>query len=198
MSRCCSSTSRAGAFRDLVAGCWFLVVVVVGSSYLVPADLLAVCGRLVVQATRDKTDRPLVDGVARYLQRTGGDLGGGPYVLQRLDRGTTGVMLFSKSPAANQSIGVQFQRHTIRKTYLAACEGTLHTATTIESSIGRIGAIKFGVSAEAKNRKAATTAVAPLLSRPPTAAGAQAQESHTNARPLHTAHSLYIDITCSR
>jgi 23S rRNA pseudouridine1911/1915/1917 synthase len=143
---------------------------------------------VVVQPTRDETDLALVWGVARYLQRTGGDHSGGPFVLQRLDRGTTGVLLFSKTPAANRGLGVQFQQHTIKKTYVAAVEGRLVAAQMIDAAIGRIGPIKFGVSETAKDSKEAATAVAPIFYRPAAAEAAgccvfEGEATMVEARP---------------
>jgi 23S rRNA pseudouridine1911/1915/1917 synthase len=59
----------------------------------------------------------LVEGV--LLSRAGGE---GPPRLgvhQRLDRDTSGVVLFVKDPAANPGLAAQFAAHTIEKTYLA-------------------------------------------------------------------------------
>lgn len=39
----------------------------------------------------------------------------------RLDRDTSGVMIFAKNPLANASLGELFRRHEIQKTYLCLC-----------------------------------------------------------------------------
>ena len=39
-------------------------------------------------------------------------------ILHRLDKGTSGVMAFAKTPAANRSLTAQFTEHRIRKSYL--------------------------------------------------------------------------------
>jgi RluA family pseudouridine synthase len=44
-------------------------------------------------------------------------------VVHRLDRDTTGVVLFARSPAAHRALGLQFQEHRVRKTYLALVHG---------------------------------------------------------------------------
>jgi len=67
------------------------------------------------------------------------------YLLQRLDRGTSGVIFFSKREDMNVRLTRQFERKRIRKTYLAICEGELGEPQTIDAPIARIGAIKFGV-----------------------------------------------------
>ena len=67
------------------------------------------------------------------------------HLLQRLDRGTSGVIFFSKASSINVKITRQFETKRIRKTYLALCEGELAERQTIDAPIARIGAIKFGV-----------------------------------------------------
>src|SRR5436190_15127531 len=39
-------------------------------------------------------------------------------IIHRLDKETSGVMVFGKTPAANKSLTQQFTDHTIRKKYL--------------------------------------------------------------------------------
>jgi 23S rRNA pseudouridine1911/1915/1917 synthase len=67
------------------------------------------------------------------------------YLMQRLDRGTSGVIFFSKSSGMNVRLTRQFERKRIRKRYLALCEGELAERQTIDAPLARIGAIKFGV-----------------------------------------------------
>ena len=67
------------------------------------------------------------------------------YLMQRLDRGTSGVIFFSKSSAMNVRLTRQFERKRITKRYLAICEGELAETQTVDAPIARIGAIKFGV-----------------------------------------------------
>jgi len=50
---------------------------------------------------------------------------GRPWLLHRLDRDTSGVVLFAKMEAARRALVRQFERHTIRKQYLALVAGVL-------------------------------------------------------------------------
>ena len=84
---------------------------------------------------------------------------GAVYLMQRLDRGTSGVMFFSKRSDINVRLTRQFERKRIRKRYLALCEGELAERQTIDAPIARIGAIKFGLR---EHGKRAVTHVAPL------------------------------------
>jgi 23S rRNA pseudouridine1911/1915/1917 synthase len=84
---------------------------------------------------------------------------GGAYLMQRLDRGTTGVMFFSKRRDLNACLTRQFQRKGIRKRYLAVCDGYLGQPRTIDAPIARTGAITFAVREDGKR---AITHVHPL------------------------------------
>lgn len=57
---------------------------------------------------------------------------------QRLDRDTSGLLLFSLNPAAHKNIARQMQQRTIRRTYLALVEGIVSPpAGTIRSNLAR-------------------------------------------------------------
>ena len=81
------------------------------------------------------------------------------FLLQRLDRGTSGVIFFSKHGDVNARLTRQFARRQIRKTYLAICDGELTEPRTIDAPIGRTGAITFAVREDGKR---AVTHVTPL------------------------------------
>jgi 23S rRNA pseudouridine1911/1915/1917 synthase len=83
------------------------------------------------------------------------------FLLQRLDRGTSGVIFFSKRADVNARLTRQFVRKQIRKTYLAICEGELSGPRTIDAPIARVGTITFAVREDGKR---AVTHVAPVES----------------------------------
>jgi len=83
------------------------------------------------------------------------------YLMQRLDRGTSGVMFFSKLASVNPALTRFFETKRIRKRYLALCEGQLAERQTIDAPIARIGPISFGVR---EHGKRATTDVVPVRS----------------------------------
>src|SRR5688500_11699438 len=85
------------------------------------------------------------------------------YLMQRLDRGTSGVMFFSKQSNLNVRLTRQFERKAIQKRYLAICDGELGQTQTIDAPIARIGAIKFGVR---EHGKRAITQVHPVDAQP--------------------------------
>jgi 23S rRNA pseudouridine1911/1915/1917 synthase len=84
---------------------------------------------------------------------------GSLFLLQRLDRGTSGVIFFSKSADINPKLTRQFETKRIRKRYLALCEGELGESQTIDAPIARIGPVSFGVRDEGKR---SVTAIRPL------------------------------------
>jgi 23S rRNA pseudouridine1911/1915/1917 synthase len=93
---------------------------------------------IVVQQRMHEPDEPFLhDLVARQS--------GAVYLMQRLDRGTSGVMFFSKRSDINVRLTRQFERKRIQKRYLALTEGELAEKQTIDAPLARIGAIKFGV-----------------------------------------------------
>jgi 23S rRNA pseudouridine1911/1915/1917 synthase len=111
---------------------------------------------IVVQQRMHEPDEPyLHDLVARHTSPA--------YLMQRLDRGTSGVIFFSKSSALNVRLTRQFERKRIQKRYLAICEGELAERQTIDAPIARVGAIKFGVRGHGKR---SITHVRPLDAQP--------------------------------
>lgn len=93
---------------------------------------------IVVQQRMHEPDEPFLhDLVARQS--------GPVYLMQRLDRGTSGVMFFSKRSDLNVRLTRQFERKRIRKRYLAITEGELAEKQTIDAPLARVGAIQFGV-----------------------------------------------------
>jgi 23S rRNA pseudouridine1911/1915/1917 synthase len=67
------------------------------------------------------------------------------FLMQRLDRGTSGVMFFSKRADVNAKLTRQFERKRIRKSYIALTEGELAQRQSIDAPLKRIGPISFGV-----------------------------------------------------
>lgn len=82
------------------------------------------------------------------------------FLLQRLDRGTSGVIFFSKRADVNAALTRQFVRKRIRKTYLAICDGELSRERTVDAPIGRSGAITFAVRDDGKRAVTHLTPIA--------------------------------------
>lgn len=95
---------------------------------------------LVVQQLMYEPDEPFLHDLVQKHTAPGP-----AFLMQRLDRGTSGVIFFSKSAQLNARLTRQFERKRIRKRYVAICEGELAEVQTIDAPIARVGAIQFGV-----------------------------------------------------
>lgn len=98
---------------------------------------------LPVEQTIVGNRKNLHDCVVDYLWKKNPALRNPPYVgiMHRLDRETSGVILFTKQRTANKSIFEQFEKHTITKTYIAvACGNSKKKSFTVENFIGRVSA----------------------------------------------------------
>lgn len=85
---------------------------------------------IIVHPARTEQSGTLVNAVAGHLQRArsgelspvGADLAR-PGVVHRLDRRTTGCIVFAKSEQAHWKLGWQFEHRTVQKRYLALVHG---------------------------------------------------------------------------
>ncbi len=101
------------------------------------AHLLAVDkpAGLVMHPAYKHPDRTLADAV---FARQAGRGEGRPWLLHRLDRETSGVVLFAKTEQARRSLVRQFERRTVQKRYLALVVGALARAEgLIEAPLAR-------------------------------------------------------------
>lgn len=111
---------------------------------------------IVVQQRMYSPDEPFLhDLVARHTSPA--------YLMQRLDRGTSGVMFFSKRSDLNVRLTRQFEKKRIAKRYLALCESELGERQTVDAPIARVGAIQFAVR---EGGKRAITHIDPLDATP--------------------------------
>jgi tRNA pseudouridine32 synthase / 23S rRNA pseudouridine746 synthase len=68
------------------------------------------------------------------------------FVVHRLDKDVSGVMLFAKNAAAHKCLNDQFCEHTVRKTYLALVHGVMEKSDgTISKPIRQFGSGRMGV-----------------------------------------------------
>jgi 23S rRNA pseudouridine1911/1915/1917 synthase len=114
--------------------------------------------------------------IAGYLLRCFPDLAdAGPSVLDaglvnRLDAGTSGILLAARSRAAWQNIRAQFRRRTVRKEYLALVEGHLSTACQLSHEMahhphvrGRMVIVALPESPPTRNRQRRWRALAAVV-----------------------------------
>ena len=82
--------------------------------------------------------------------------------VHRLDRDTSGVMLFARTFDAEQHLGQQFRNHTVHRVYLAVVRGDLNARTFESSLIPDRGDGRRGTSRNPKEGKWAVTHVRPV------------------------------------
>ena len=72
------------------------------------------------------------------------------FVVHRIDRGASGLVLIAKTSQAHRFLSVQFERREVKKTYLVLVQGILDTGGRIDHSLRAFGSGRIGVSAAGK------------------------------------------------
>ncbi len=85
---------------------------------------------LIVHPARGHWTGTLINALLHHAQQTHGTLSTGsdpwrPGIIHRLDRDTTGLILIAKTDEAHWRLAGQFERRTIKKTYLALVHGNV-------------------------------------------------------------------------
>ena len=93
---------------------------------------------MIVHPARGNTHGTLVNALVFYSDKLSSGLGEfRPGIVHRLDRNTTGVMVVTKSDAAQWKIAKQFEHRQVNKSYLAIVHGTPELiADRIKASLG--------------------------------------------------------------
>lgn len=84
-------------------------------------------GRLVIPGRGEATGPSLQEEAALRFGRL--------YVVHRLDRGTSGVLLFARTAEAHRAVNLAFDRHQVEKRYLAVVRGPLADALRVEVAL---------------------------------------------------------------
>lgn len=80
---------------------------------------------LIVHPSKGTQRGTIANGLAFYAKSLSrGDDPFRPGIVHRLDKNTTGVMLVAKTDEAHWRLSLQFERRTVRKTYLGVVEGS--------------------------------------------------------------------------
>jgi tRNA pseudouridine32 synthase/23S rRNA pseudouridine746 synthase len=106
-------------------------------------------GRIVIPG-RDPAERSL----RQELEAAHGPL----WVVHRLDRGTSGVLVFARTAAAHRALNLQFDRGEPRKVYLALVAGAPPPEWRGEAAVapGRRGRMRAVAPGDARGKAAAT------------------------------------------
>ena len=95
---------------------------------------------LVVHPGHGNYDGTLLNGLAYYFKKTGQEHieNGFGYLVHRIDKNTTGLILVAKNEESQTKLAKQFFDHTVDRTYVALVWGDLaEDVGTIEGNIGR-------------------------------------------------------------
>ena len=91
---------------------------------------------MAIHPSQGHHDNTLANAAAWYFQQKGE-----AFVfrcLNRLDRDTTGLLILAKNALSASILSAMLQKRQIRRTYLAAVEGTLPESGVIDAPIGRV------------------------------------------------------------
>lgn len=98
-----------------------------------------------------------------WVEALGADLGYPLYVVHRLDQGTSGAMVFARSPEAAAELTELFKERRVKKTYLALTDRkTAETSFTAKSLIERRGNAFISTRAGEANSETLFELVRPL------------------------------------
>jgi RluA family pseudouridine synthase len=113
------------------------------------------------------------------------------WVVHRLDRGTSGVLLFARSAAAHQALCSAFEHHRVVKRYLALVKGVLAADRRVDVAVapGRKGRMRAGEGLP--GARPSTTFIRMVAPFPPGASLVEAfpASGRTHQVRIHLAHA---------
>jgi tRNA pseudouridine32 synthase/23S rRNA pseudouridine746 synthase len=115
-----------------------------------PATVLYEDGRLI--AVEKPAGVPVIPerhGTVSLRAELEAELGRKLYVVHRLDRETSGVLVFAKDAAAHSYLNARFEAREVSKRYIAVALGRIHGDTgVIDAPIRQFGSGRMGVDRE--------------------------------------------------
>lgn len=111
------------------------------------ACLLAVdkpAGLLVIPGRGPEAGPVLLDAVTRHI-------GTKAFVVHRIDRETSGLVLFAKDAATHAALSRLFEKRRVRKSYLAVVSGAVAGPGRISAPIREFGSGRMGVDPRGKD-----------------------------------------------
>lgn len=80
---------------------------------------------MVVHPAPGSPDRTLVNALLHHCGDTLSGIGGEkrPGIVHRIDKETSGLLVVAKSDRAHHGLAAQFEKHTVKRRYLAVCHG---------------------------------------------------------------------------
>lgn len=72
------------------------------------------------------------------------------FVVHRIDRDTSGVLLLCRNAATHRTLSIQFERKKVKKEYLALLEGTVTGTGTVDQPLFQFGSGRMGIHEKGK------------------------------------------------
>ena len=111
--------------------------------------------RLLTMATERERDRTAYRLLWDYLQAQRPRAR--PFIVHRLDRETSGLLVFAKSPEAKQHLQVQFEARTVQRVYTALVKGHVREQSgTLESRLVEDRSLRVHTARGAEGKTAVT------------------------------------------
>ena len=81
-----------------------------------------------------------------------------PFIVHRLDRETSGLLVFAKTEATKRHLQAQFEARTVERLYVALVQGSVRRETgTLESRLVEDRSLRVRATAEARGKTAITS-----------------------------------------
>src|SRR5258706_1098662 len=100
-------------------------------------------GQVVIPGRGELTGEPLNKELAAHLRIK-------VFVVHRLDRGASGLVLFAKDADTHRHLSLQFEKRAVKKTYLALVRGRLEESGKIEQPLKAFGSGRMGIHPKGK------------------------------------------------
>ena len=95
---------------------------------------------------RHRTSGDVVSLRERLEQITGEKI----FVVHRIDRDTSGCIVFCRTARVHRMISMQFERRIVKKEYLVMVQGTMAGSDTIDVPLRQFGSGRMGISNDGK------------------------------------------------
>ena len=111
-------------------------------------------------------------------------------LVHRLDRDTSGVMIFALTPHAQRHLGLQFEKRQTKKTYIARVWGEMTEMTgTVDAPIGRHRVDRVRMAIREDGRESVTHYRVLTRFRAHTHVRVMLETGRTHQIPVHLAHA---------